>query len=182
MCSIKAVAMCLQGKGTFHWNQFLFIALPTVNNFSPLKAGRIAWAKENGQLQMCCSYLHMYAAMSDVEQKSDEGHVHMFTHTHTHTHPDMLSMSTHVPWLWKHIWLCNECPDAHTEIHRWNSTYTPVMYTSYLLNTGVQMDSPMHRDAFYSLFKRSPVTTLENSAISCTPVVASSAHFPSNNV
>ena len=35
---------------------------------------------------MCCSYLHMYAAMSDVEQKSDEGHVHMFTHTHTHTH------------------------------------------------------------------------------------------------
>lgn len=45
MCSIKAVAKCLQGKGTFHWNPFLFIALPTVNNFSPIKAGRIAQAK-----------------------------------------------------------------------------------------------------------------------------------------
>lgn len=45
MCSIKAVAMCLQGKGTFHWNQFLFIALPAFNSFIPIKAGRVAGAK-----------------------------------------------------------------------------------------------------------------------------------------
>ena len=37
----------------------------------------------------------MYAAMSDVEQKSDEGHVHMFTHTHTHTHTHRHAFHVH---------------------------------------------------------------------------------------
>lgn len=31
---------------------------------------------------MCCRYLHIYAAIGDVERKTDKGHVCMHAHTH----------------------------------------------------------------------------------------------------
>ena len=41
-------------------------------------------SRENGHLQMCCSYLPMCAATGHAERKTDEGQMHMFTHTPTH--------------------------------------------------------------------------------------------------
>lgn len=39
MCCIKAVAMCLQGKGGLYRNLVLFIIWPTLHKFSPRKMG-----------------------------------------------------------------------------------------------------------------------------------------------
>lgn len=102
MCSIKAGAMCLQGKGTFHWNQFLFIALPTVNNFSPLKAGRVAWAK---RIHSCKCAAATCTRMQPRAMWKEKVTRVTCTYSHTHTrafrvHTCPLAVEAHMTVQW----------------------------------------------------------------------------------
>lgn len=150
MCSIKAVAMCLQGKGTFHWNQFLFIALPTFNNFSPIKAGRIAWAKIEWTFANILQIPVHRCSHEWRGKKNSQGsrvHVQAPRHTHTHTHSYTWFPCPHMsPGCGSTDSCAHQYSDTCAKIHTWNSASIPVMCVFVLAH--VQMDSPMEKVCF----------------------------------
>lgn len=149
MCSIKAVAMCLQGKGTFHWNQFLFIALPTFNNFSPIKAGRIneqkiAWTSAN-VLQIPV-HIRSYRWR---ENKNRQGHMCTFAHTYTHTHFPCPHMCPGYRSPYNYI---HKCSGACAKTHSWTHAHIPAMHIFTLAQHTCVTGRSYGENALNSLF------------------------------
>lgn len=132
------------GQGNIPLKSVSLYCIANIEQFLPHKGRQNSMSKN--RMDICvCRYLHIYAAMGDVEIKIHRGHVCMFTHLDTHMH-----IHTHT----SHVHTCPLAVEAHTILHT-NTQMHVQKYTaatvhihlrctySYLHNTCVQMDSPM---------------------------------------
>lgn len=141
--SIKAVAMCLQGKETSHWNQFLFIALPTVNNFFPLKAGRIAGAERMDTCKCAaaiCLCVQLRAMWKEKLTRIRYTCSHIHTHALVHTCP--LAVEAHMTVKWTPRGMCR-----HTQLKQYTHTCDMHIIAAPHRCTDVHL---RQRDVFYS--------------------------------
>lgn len=137
--------MCLQGKETFHWNQFLFIALPTVNNFFPLKAGRIARAERRDPCKCAAAFCLCVQPRATWKEKLMGvrcSHTHPCT-CYVHTCP--LAVEAHMTVKWTPRGMCR-----HTQLKQFTHICDIHIIAAPHRCTNVH---PRQRDVFYSRLK-----------------------------
>lgn len=82
MCCIKAVAMCLQGKGGLYRNLVLFIIWPAITHaFSPKKMGEGSHEQNQNRHTLDTCYKHMCCGLMGKQNLTGVSYTCMFKHT-----------------------------------------------------------------------------------------------------